>query len=217
MKKRILVAILILLCLIGLAKIFIPQDEASRAEPAKQSKVRRVKKTPKSAAELARPYRDPADLRAEGTWNKSSESKKYPRLKGKKNLVIRVSLRGNRVYILKRQKVIYTMLSTAGLYKKDKSLTPTGIFKIQAARGSCFFNQKLNEGANNWVSWDPNNRNVYLFHSVPTKTSGHYNLREAAKLGRTQGSHGCIRLSVPDSRWLMKNVPVGTKVIIKDN
>ena len=45
---------------------------------------------------------------------------------------------------------------------------------------------------------------------------GDYNLKEAKKLGRTQGSHGCIRLSVPDSRWLMEHAQPGTKVIIKD-
>lgn len=220
MRKRILGAILILLCLIGLAKIFIPQNDASSAEPARQSKVRPVhhaKKSQKSAAEIARPYHDPHDLRSEGTWNKASEDKKYPSLKGSKKIIIRVSLRGNRVYILRHRKVLYTMLSTAGLYKDGKSLTPTGVFRIRAGRGHFFFNQTLNEGANNWVSWDPNNRNVYLFHSVPTKTDGRYNLKEAAKLGRTQGSHGCIRLSVPDSRWLMENIPVGTKVVIKDN
>ncbi|WP_283112987.1 L,D-transpeptidase, partial [Lactobacillus gallinarum] len=34
---------------------------------------------------------------------------------------------------------------------------------------------------------------------------------------RTQGSHGCIRLSVPDSKWIMNHIPDGTKVVIKDN
>ena len=40
---------------------------------------------------------------------------------------------------------------------------------------------------------------------------------ETAKLGRTQGSHGCIRLSVPDSKWIMDNIPNGTKVVIKNH
>ncbi len=66
------------------------------------------------------------------------------------------------------------------------------------------------------MSWDPEDANVYLFHSVPTMALGDYNLKEAKKLGRTQGSHGCIRLSVPDSRWLMEHAQPGTKVIIKD-
>ena len=129
-------------------------------------------------------------------------------------MTLRVSLKGNRTYLLRKGKVLYTMLSTGGIYKKGKSLTPTGTFRIQNGRGDSFFNYNLGEGANNWTSWSPDN--VYLFHSVPTKADGNYNMKEAAKLGRTQGSHGCIRLSVPDSKWLMDNIPDGTKVVIKD-
>nr|WP_224758021.1 L,D-transpeptidase [Limosilactobacillus oris] len=29
-----------------------------------------------------------------------------------------------------------------------------------------------------------------------------------------QGSHGCIRLSIPDAYWIMHNVPTGTRVVI---
>lgn len=39
---------------------------------------------------------------------------------------------------------------------------------------------------------------------------------EAKKLGKTQASHGCIRLSIPDSKWLYEKLPVGTKVVVKD-
>ena len=146
---------------------------------------------------------------------KQKKNKKHPKLSPiEKDLTLRVSLEGNRTYLLRKGKVIYTMLSSGGIYKKGKSLTPTGTYTIQAGRGDSFFNYELNEGANNWTSWSPDN--VYLFHSVPTKADGNYNMKEAAKLGRTQGSHGCIRLSVPDSKWLMDNIPDGTKVVIKD-
>lgn len=218
MKKRILLAIVLVLCLIGLARICIPQNNNDQADQARQTQVhkKKHKKIKKSPAELARPYKDPKDLVPEGTWNKKSESKKYPDISNKKDIVIRVSLKGNRVYIIKKGRVVYTMLSTAGIFKHGKSLTPTGTFKIRQGRGDNFFNQGLNEGANNWVSWDPDDSNVYLFHSVPTKADNRYNLKEAQKLGRTQGSHGCVRLSVPDSRWFMKHVKPGTKVIIEN-
>ena len=110
------------------------------------------------------------------------------------------------------------MYSTGGIYKKDpktgklKSVTPTGTFYAQQERGDSFFNQSLKEGANYYVSWK--NHGEYLFHSVPTKADGKYNEHEAAKLGKTQGSHGCIRLSVPDAQWMEKNLPVGTKIEI---
>lgn len=76
-----------------------------------------------------------------------------------------------------------------------------------------FFNSKLNEGALNWVSWTENC--VYLFHSVPICKNQKINKSEAAKLGKQPASNGCIRLSLPDSKWLMDNVPTGTPVVIK--
>lgn len=215
MKKRILAAFVLLLCLIGLARVCIPQTDSDKAQSSRETNVqhRRIKKTKKQVK--VKPYTDPADLRPMGTWRQKSETKPHPQIKHQK-ICLRVSLRGNRVYVLKKGQRVYTMLSTAGKYHQGKSDTPTGTFYIRTERGQAFFNEKLNEGANNWVSWDPKNKNVFLFHSVPTKPDGSYNLREAAKLGKTQGSHGCIRLSVPDSKWLMENVKVGSKVIIKN-
>lgn len=161
-----------------------------------------------------KPYPDPVNLAKAGTWSKKSEDKAYPDLTKVKNLWIRVSLKENRTYIMSGNKPIYTMLSTGGTYYKNKSDTPTGTYYIQEERGDDFYNNELNEGAKYYVSWK--DHGVYLFHSVPTKSDGSINKKEAAKLGRSSGSHGCIRLSVPDSKWLAETVPVGTKVVIKD-
>ena len=201
----------LLICAISLARVSMPsqQKEVNKTKDARKTAVI------KTAASY-RPYQDPKDLRAPFNWKKSSEAKHYPKIKHLENdLSIRVSLKGNRVYILRENKRIYTMISSAGLFKKGKSLTPTGKFKIKNDRGDSFYNPELNEGANNWTSWDK--ENVYLFHSVPTKGNGKYNIKEAEKLGVKPASHGCIRLSAPDSRWLVENIPAGTKVIIKNN
>lgn len=222
MKKSLKSIILIVasfVCVLLLARFcIVKNDPTQHSSEAKKTKIVPKKKTnQKSAAALARPYKDPNDLAKEGSWKEKSEKKPHPKLTNAKDIVLRVSLKGNRVYVLKRGKPIYTMLATGGIFKHGKSLTPTGTYEIRQGRGDNFFNQGLDEGANNWVSWDPDDQNVYLFHSVPTTADGTYNLKEAQKLGKTQGSHGCIRLSVPDSRWLMKNIPVGTKVVIKNN
>ena len=161
-----------------------------------------------------RPYQDPKDLVKAGTWNKKSENKEQPDLTKVKDLWIRVSLKGNRTYIMSGKKPIYTMLSTGGVYHKNKSDTPTGTYHIQHERGAAFYNHKLNEGAKYYVSWK--DHGVYLFHSVPTKSDGSINKEEAKKLGKSPGSHGCIRLSIPDSKWLAATVPAGTKVVIKN-
>ncbi|MBB1079639.1 L,D-transpeptidase [Limosilactobacillus sp. STM2_1] len=151
-------------------------------------------------------------------WHKSSETIPYPDLSKVKNFWVKVDLKKNRTYLYDGSKIIYTMYSTGGIYEKDsktgkmKSATPTGTFYVQQERGDNFFNQSLKEGANYYVSWK--NHGEYLFHSVPTKADGQYNEKEAAKLGKTQGSHGCIRLSIPDAQWMEHNLPVGTKVEI---
>ncbi|OYR98397.1 hypothetical protein CBF64_09555 [Lactobacillus taiwanensis] len=161
------------------------------------------------------PYQDPKDLVKAGTWDKKSENKEHPNLTKVKGLWIRVSLKGNRTYIMSDKKPIYTMLSTGGSYHKNKSNTPTGTYYIQHERGNNFYNYKLNEGAEYYVSWK--DHGIYLFHSVPTKPDGTVSEKEAKKLGKSPGSHGCIRLSIPDSKWLATTVPVGTKVVIKNN
>ncbi len=228
MKKNIIIGVTSIVlafgAIIGLAKVCAPKSDVSQEAATTQTKAKtkKINKTKKKQTKkvdngaLYRPYSDPKDLRKAGTWKKKSEPKKYPKIKPyEKDLTLRVSLKGNRTYLLRKGKVLYTMLSTGGIYKKGKSLTPTGTFRIQNGRGDSFFNYNLGEGANNWTSWSPDN--VYLFHSVPTKADYSYNLKEAVKLGRTQGSHGCSRLSVPDSKWIMDPIPDGTKVIIKNN
>ena len=151
-------------------------------------------------------------------WQKSSETKAYPDLSKVKHLWIKVNLRTNRTYLYDGNHVIYTMYSTGGIYKKDpktgkmKSMTPTGTFYVQQERGNSFYNARLKEGANYYTSWL--NHGEYLFHSVPTNADGSYNKKEAAKLGKFTGSHGCIRLSVADAKWMEENLPVGTKVEI---
>ncbi|MDF9444354.1 L,D-transpeptidase [Limosilactobacillus mucosae] len=180
-----------------------------------------VSTTAKSKATAKDSSSEDSNMRTPIDWQKSSETIPYPDLSKVKDLWVKVSLKGNRTYLYDGSKIIYTMYSSGGVYQKDaktgkmKSATPTGTFYVQAERGDSFFNQELSEGANYYVSWL--NHGEYLFHSVPTKADGSYNLKEAAKLGKSTGSHGCIRLSVPDAKWMEQNLPEGTKVVIADN
>ena len=179
-----------------------------------------VSTTAKSKATAKDSSSEDSNMRTPIDWQKSSETIPYPDRSKVKDLWGKVSLKGNRTYLYDGSKIIYTMYSSGGGYQKDdktrkmKSATPTGTFYVQAERGDSFFNQELGEGANYYVSWL--NHGEYLFHSVPTKADGSYNLKEAAKLGKSTGSHGCIRLSVPDAKWMEQNLPEGTKVVIAD-
>lgn len=183
-------------------------EEAQRAKRLTRKKRRPTKQAPATA------------MRQPINWRKSSETKPYPNLAAVGQLWVKVRLKKNRVFVYDGHHLIYTMYCTAGKYRTDpqtgekKSMTPTGTYHIQRQRGTTFYNAKLQEGAKYYVSWL--NHGTYLFHSVPTGANGKVNVKEAAKLGKTQGSHGCIRLSIPDARWFSKTVPVGTKVVITD-
>lgn len=141
-----------------------------------------------------------------------SEYKPYPNLSQLNNFWIHVRIGQNRVYLMNNNDVVYTMYCTAGYYQNGVSTTPLGTYYIQAERGNSFYNASLGEGANYWTSFLQHG--VYLFHTVPTDAWGNYKPYEASQLGINQGSHGCIRLSIPDAYWIMHSVPTGTRVVI---
>jgi lipoprotein-anchoring transpeptidase ErfK/SrfK len=61
------------------------------------------------------------------------------------------------------------------------------------------------------VSWK--GHGVYLFHSVIVDRQGNIIRSEALKLGHP-ASHGCIRLSLSDAKWVYEHIKAGTKVVI---
>ncbi len=206
-----------LVCALAVVGCFHLETKMVRAANTIETTVQPVKTKEAAAPATTTKSRH---MRTPINWRKSSETVAYPNLATAKHFWIKVRLKQNRVYLLNGRKLLYTMYCTGGTYSRDKqtgkmkSATPTGTFYAQAERGDSFFNQSLNEGANYWVSWL--NHGEYLFHSVPTVAGGAYNKKEAAKLGKAQGSHGCIRLSVPDAKWMAANLPVGTKIVIEN-
>lgn len=150
------------------------------------------------------------------SYLQSSQSGPYPNLQQYQDLNVLVKIEQNKVFIKNGSQTIYTMYCSAGKIDPatHKSFTPTGHFKIQAENGDSFYNNNLKEGANKWISFK--DHGVYLFHSVPTDQNGNYKSKAAVKLGQQPDSHGCIRLSVPDSKWFKNNIPVNTPVTIEE-
>lgn len=146
-------------------------------------------------------------------WRKSSEKKPYPDWAKHPNAWVRVSLKTQRVYIMNGKHRLYKMYASTG--SGGSNATPTGTYHIQAERGTFFYNAESGEGARNWVSWK--DHGVYLFHSVPTDQSNHIVESQADKLGKSAASHGCVRLSLPDSKWMYDTIPEGTKVVIDND
>lgn len=155
-------------------------------------------------------------MRTPINYNKPSETKPYPNLQKYPGFWIRVSTKRQRVYIMsKANKVLYTMYCSSGNLKSKDTASPTGTYHIQPERGDFFYSASEHEGALNYVSW--HDHGVYMFHSVPVDQNRHVIKSEAKKLGKTSASHGCIRLSFPDSHWISHNVPEGTKVVIQND
>ncbi|MGO8694625.1 MAG: L,D-transpeptidase [Rectinemataceae bacterium] len=135
----------------------------------------------------------------------------YPMLKPNEAVWIKVSLDDQKVHIMSGPQIVYTMIASKGLDTPADDRTPQGAFFVQRERETSFYSAKLGEGARYWVSWL--HHGEYLFHSLPTDSRGQIIAWEARKLGQ-KASHGCIRLTLPDARWLYENIRYGTKVVI---
>ena len=142
-------------------------------------------------------------------WRKPSQQVDYPDPAAHSGLSLEVSLQDQRVYVRDGSELLYTMYASTGM---DDS-TPKGSFRIQSERGDHFYNPSEGMGARYYTSFL--NHGVFLFHSVPTDSSGSYIKEEADLLGIRPSSHGCIRLTVPDALWIMQYVPTGTPVLVK--
>lgn len=142
-------------------------------------------------------------------YTQPSEYGPYPDLSKLHNFWIHVRIGQNRVYLMDGNNVVYTMYCTAGRYVNGRSLTPTGTYYVQNERGDVF------DYGIHWTSWL--NHGEYLFHSVVFDAPwhvGHFDQNQVKWLGVQPGSHGCIRLAIPDANWIQHNVPAGTRVVI---
>ncbi|WPC17167.1 L,D-transpeptidase [Pediococcus inopinatus] len=208
--KMLTVAGILFLAVFLISLRFHPAATKTKQQNLNQVSVSNLPKEKKSSSKSkAKKKADrPAYMRAVN-WQKSSETKAYPDLKKYSDVWIKVSIAKQRVYIFNNKTRLYTMYASTG---SKSSPTPTGTYHIQAERGTFFYNAQSKEGAKYYVSWK--DHGVYLFHSVPTNEQGQFLVKEAEKLGKEANSHGCIRLAVPDAKWLYTNIQEGTKVVI---
>lgn len=121
---------------------------------------------------------------------------------------INVNLATQKTYVYKGKadswQLIRTCPCSTGI---DSEVTPSGSFATQE-KGTWFFSEKYNQGGKYWTQITGD----ILFHSVPyardKKTVLDYTLDEPS-------SHGCIRLSLEDAKWIYSTIPKGSKIIIK--
>ncbi|NOW62464.1 lipoprotein-anchoring transpeptidase ErfK/SrfK [Clostridium saccharobutylicum] len=121
---------------------------------------------------------------------------------------IDVDLKNQKTYIYKgtadNWQLIKSFPCSTGITGED---TPTGSFSIKE-KGDWFFSDKYKQGGKYWTQITGD----ILFHSSPfakdKTTIVDYTLNKPS-------SHGCIRLSIDDAKWIYTNIPKGSKVIIK--
>lgn len=91
---------------------------------------------------------------------------------------------------------------------KEKSITPQGFFKVEYLIP--YFGTGKNFRCKNAVVFFKD----YMFHSILFDKTGTYIKSGQYELGQ-RVSHGCIRLSETDSRWLYTHIPVKSTVWIR--
>ena len=117
-----------------------------------------------------------------------------------------VDINRQNVYVLKGSrgswKLLKVMTCATG---KNTSPTIRGLFTI-GGRGNWMDTKPKgdNVGVMNWVQFFED----YLFHSVIVDING--KIKDGTQERRA--SHGCIRLSFDNSKWIFDNIPKGTAV-----
>lgn len=136
-----------------------------------------------------------------------SQNNKVSLQAAKKPLRIEVTISKQNVTIFdSKDQIVESFICSTG---KDGNDTPVGTFTIKE-RGESFFSKTYQEGAYYWTQFDGD----FLFHSVPFDETKTIEAVEAAKLG-SKASHGCVRISIDNAKWIYDNIPKGTKVVIK--
>ena len=89
----------------------------------------------------------------------------------------------------------------------NTSPTTRGIFTL-TERGDWFYSHRLVSGAKYWIRFNGH----FLFHSIPMDEEG--NLLPGEDVVGVKRSNGCVRLLLPDIKWIYENVTDGTTVVI---
>ncbi len=186
---RLLVAVTLLAGMVaGLS--FVPLIQADNLRPSARPA------RPDAARPAARPE-DPKPAEEPGPAPPPAKS----------DLWIDVDLSEQQAAVQEGDRTIKAMVISSGAPGYE---TPQGVFSLQN-RGEWFYSGKYQEGAKWWVSF--RDWGTYLFHSVAMDEQRRVIPEEAAKLG-TPASHGCVRLTEEDAKWIYDHLPQGTKVVI---
>ena len=141
-------------------------------------------------------------------WIKKNNENLKGNTDNKTKYIIDVSITNQKMKILKDGKVVKESDCSTGELGDSETETPLGTFNIQS-KGEYFFSNKYQEGARYYIKFFSN----YLIHSIPVDKKGNIIEEEKSKIGNPV-SHGCIRISMENSKWVYENVPQGSQIMI---
>lgn len=137
-----------------------------------------------------------------------SMDKKAQKYRSRTKWLVLVSLKKHQVRIYKGKKNKWI--------RKKKFRCTTGKSSTPTLKGSFTVGIKgkyFNTGYNGRCWYYTQFRGNYLFHSVIYYRSSSPSRVMDGRLGRSL-SHGCVRLSLKNAKWIYKNIPRRTKVYI---
>lgn len=88
---------------------------------------------------------------------------------------------------------------------KASTPTPIGEYTVQK--------KKLYFDLNGYRFWYMSSFGGFGIHSTAYEIADHPEIEKDARIN-AQASNGCIRVSLPNAKWVSDNVPVGTKAVI---
>ena len=133
--------------------------------------------------------------------------------KALKPYVLKVSVDDQRVYAYAPDRngeyteLVRTMKCSTG---RKGSPTPTGTFTDTAPGARWHYFKKFNC----WAQYAYYIQGDIMFHSVLYNQKGGKVTRSSVNNLGSRASHGCVRLSVEDAKWIWNNCPANTKVIV---
>ena len=135
-------------------------------------------------------------------------------LKALKPYVVKVSTADQRVYVYgldnnnEHTVLVRTMKCSTG---KDETPTPKGTYQSSTGPGARWHYFKKYQC---WAQYAYYIQGDIMFHSVLyNEKDGPVTQSSVNNLGR-KASHGCVRLSVEDAKWLYTNCPANTKIVV---
>lgn len=125
-----------------------------------------------------------------------------------------VDVSEQRVYVYEYSNGAYTKLKARFVCSTGTKANPTPL-------GTYRSTERIDEwhyfvDYNCWAQYAYRIVGRYYFHSVLFKEKGGSPTSSSVRnLGR-RASHGCVRLSVADAKWIYNNCPKGTAVVVRD-